>query len=425
LNWQIDNFIYFIRFSPTLSERVNMKKTNFDEMGMGGNLRKRLAFTLVELLVVIAIIGILIALLLPAVQAAREAARRMQCTNHLKQIGLGIHNFHDSRRGLPPSSLGGTGWVRDQHHGYMRASLLPLLYPYIEQAALYDHMSSYGFGRVFGQTWWNFDLPDLMPNGKNAFSSVNVVVCPSRRAAGAKSDQTPTLRDPDQMGTNVYEVHSNSGPISDYVFVMSMYLASPPNTFGFDAHSYMYWQVDFPMRSAGSQFGPFRVANISGDPNIAASYAGWSPRDTFSRLVDGTSNQLMLGEKHINAKDLGKCGNQYDGGEYLWGATDCSYVGNGMTSIGSVAGMTLLYAGPLSLSEACNGIDYGMNIARPTDPTSHPQWFWQAPQFGAIHTGVCNFVLGDGSVQALSVSTPRRILQCLGTVSDGNSVSIP
>ncbi len=89
-------------------------------------------FTLVELLVVIAIIGILIALLLPAVQAAREAARRSQCTNNLKQFGLGLHNFHDVFKAFPPHTI---NWRWCAHHR---------LLPYMEQRAAYDLSMSYG-----------------------------------------------------------------------------------------------------------------------------------------------------------------------------------------------------------------------------------------------------------------------------------------
>jgi prepilin-type N-terminal cleavage/methylation domain-containing protein len=89
---------------------------------------KRPAFTLVELLVVIAIIGILVALLLPAVQAARESARRMQCLNNLKQIGLAMHNYHDSHKVLPF----GQGGTTDKY------SAISLMLPYMEQAPLHS-----------------------------------------------------------------------------------------------------------------------------------------------------------------------------------------------------------------------------------------------------------------------------------------------
>ncbi len=92
----------------------------------------RVAFTLVELLVVIAIIGVLVALLLPAVQAAREAARRMQCTNHLKQIALAIHNYEGAYREFPPAAVNQSG------AGYPNHSCIAYLLPYFEQSNLRD-----------------------------------------------------------------------------------------------------------------------------------------------------------------------------------------------------------------------------------------------------------------------------------------------
>jgi len=103
--------------------------------------KKRIGFTLVELLVVIAIIGILVALLLPAIQAAREAARRTECVNNLKQIGLGLHNYHDTYRTYPPSGIlyGDPKTVPHQvpyHHTW-----LLMLLPFLEQGALYEDVN--------------------------------------------------------------------------------------------------------------------------------------------------------------------------------------------------------------------------------------------------------------------------------------------
>ena len=114
--------------------------------------RKRAGFTLVELLVVIAIIGILVALLLPAVQAAREAARRMQCSNRLKQMGLANHNYHDVNRCFPPY-IGGTGNVGADYDSRHRMSGRVALAPYYEAQQIFDRAKSNNFGpapRRFG-----------------------------------------------------------------------------------------------------------------------------------------------------------------------------------------------------------------------------------------------------------------------------------
>ncbi len=94
----------------------------------------RIGFTLVELLVVIAIIGILVALLLPAVQSAREAAQRMQCGNNLKQVGLALHNYHTAHNQFPPGVI----WDPGVSGGPMKATWVGQILPQVEQGNVFD-----------------------------------------------------------------------------------------------------------------------------------------------------------------------------------------------------------------------------------------------------------------------------------------------
>lgn len=120
---------------------------------------RRQGFTLVELLVVIAIIGILIALLLPAVQAAREAARRSQCSNNMKQIGLALHNYHDTHKSFPPGSINDLN-AADGSGGEALSGWVYLL-PFMEQSALYD-VWDFRYGHLDAQ---NYDANRLPVDG--------------------------------------------------------------------------------------------------------------------------------------------------------------------------------------------------------------------------------------------------------------------
>jgi len=125
------------------------------------SIRRRRGFTLIELLVVIAIIAVLIALLLPAVQSAREAARRSQCTNNLKQLGLALHNYNDSAGGVPLSS---TKWWGQ----------FPLLLPYFEQTTLYNATNFMQWENINSRSVAGGD-----PNGTIKETTIAVLNCPS------------------------------------------------------------------------------------------------------------------------------------------------------------------------------------------------------------------------------------------------------
>jgi len=376
--------------------------------GGGGNLGKPAvcAFTLVELLVVIAIIGMLIALLLPAVQAAREAARRMQCSNHLKQFGLSIHTFHDTLNGIPPYCI-----------LYGRQATPTFLLPYIEQQALYDYMGNRVQGMMFptDTSWWqnSYDwATQLNDEMRKAFSSISIVKCPTRRSGVA---QTAFISRTDG--------NPPSGPQGDYAIVcLDRYEGLPiPGTSPVLTGGWFFggnnMDPEGPPRT-NAQIGPFRAAATrntvwAGDQVTVDNYNAWSARDTFSRLADGASNQFMIGEKHIPQGRLGLCSDEYNG----TGNTDT------MTSDCSIFTNTTWGTG---FARSFDGWgNHEQTISKPKDfsvgregPTHHYS-------FGSYHPGTCQFVLGDGAVRGVSVTTPHNILRAFSNVNDGLAVSLP
>jgi prepilin-type N-terminal cleavage/methylation domain-containing protein len=216
--------------------------------------RRTAAFTLIELLVVIAIIAILIALLVPAVQKVREAAARTQCANNLKQIGLAMHNYHDTYRKLPYGRGGG---------GASRHTWAVLLLPYIEQVGVWKLYTStypgvtqdYGINQVS-----NNAVPDIVTARS---TEVPIYFCPSRRA-----------------------------PPQPLTAVLSPLPAAPlPNDIFCSVGDYVACRGDGTL-IGGVDSGMFLQTGTKTPPTPQI-------RMHFGDVLDGLSNTIAFGEKHV------------------------------------------------------------------------------------------------------------------------------
>jgi len=368
----------------------------------GGRRIGNSAFTLVELLVVIAIIGVLIALLLPAIQAAREAARRSQCTNNLKQIGVAVHNFHDTRMGLPPICI-----------GVHRQTIYVFLWPFVEQSSLYEYAIEQGLFRdatkfndanVIAAVGWFSSRPDEM---KRALGAVSTYRCPSGNANNAtKSNGT------------------YGGPVTDYVTLVAL---SDPNSTGSTPRNwYFYPRFAYNATQFEANVSPFRlpILEFFPDPSGTITAVGddvgtehrrstkkWELRDTMSRWADGTSNQLIFGEKHIPGWALtGQEGYSNEGwnGSYLsaGGSDDSHNIARLVRGTGAIFATS-------------------PNTSVTPDPSIRPYTYWGQPHLGSSHDGVVNFLVGDGSVRTVAITTRAELMWQLTNVNDGAVVSLP
>ena len=370
-------------------------KTNV-KIGGGREFGNICGFTLVELLVVIAIIGVLIALLLPAIQAAREAARRMQCTNHLKQIGIGVHNFHDTMRGIPPCYT--------RRYGM---SMFAQLFPFTEQNVLYEQMRAHGLRAQFGKEWWNdvssstaADDNHLIEEQRKGFGSVPHMKCPSRRA-GVQI----TAKDAGGTSAAFDWADWSPGPKGDYAM---MFYTDDSTALGW----WYNWQGGMSDNDYLYHRGPFRSALIES--------GNWTPRDTFAWIADGLSNQILVGEKHIPKHKMDVCITSTASDFYP--IDDCSYLAGGHVS-SATTGRTVygwnsngsaIYTAPL-----CTPDQLGNCVSDGDGP-------FYIYGFGGHHPGVCNFLMGDGSVFSIAVTTVvDPILRRLACVNDGEVATIP
>jgi len=329
-------------------------------------------FTLVELLVVIAIIGILIALLLPAVQAAREAARRAQCTNNLRQIALAAHHYHDAARSFPPGVLLSQYYAsRDQYRG---ANLFVFLLPYLEQANLYAQ--------------WDFDDPNRNFDGQ-------------KESRAAKGPDLLCPSEPESENPLHYSSRLTGSSVERYIRVTS-YAGNGGTRSYHPASGFLATDGLFFLAGPGSlpepNQQPVRLADVT----------------------DGTSNTLFFGERSRWAPNYNTFAEQ--GWDWAF-----RFYGNwAATSSWGVAHVTLSSYSPINYRLPF-GYDNRAGASPPANSAADFKYYidLRVCAYGSNHPGGANLATCDGSVRFFSETIPMITLQALSTRQGGEVVTTP
>ncbi|MEW4451822.1 DUF1559 domain-containing protein [Bremerella sp. JC817] len=346
-------------------------------------LRPRPAFTLVELLVVIAIIGVLIALLLPAVQQAREAARRTQCINNLKQIGIALHNYHDTFKVMPPLAILGNGSGNPQAARHY--TWISLLLPQFEQAALHDQFN-------FSAPAWNQSLPGGLGNLQGA-PVAPMLRCPSD-GDFRDTSQTGGVSVTNYAASEGYHWWSTANLSADY---LSSTLGVP----------------GLPSESASRDWrGAFCIGN----------------KVDMANFLDGTSNTIVVAEANATAYKNG--GDRWNAGTGVRRAASNEAVIRPAYVFTANYGFARRapYADPAGAAATADGW-----FKQPSDGVPYhftPSYIsyrninndWQGPS--SMHPGVVMCLMGDASVSRITEGITYWTWLSMNGMADGNIASL-